>query len=229
MTPEIKLHFTDLRIDRKDLFVELGYGDAIPQVDVMEIIDEVWKKAEDVARPCFYYKIEEGSKTDRLHIQISGTEFLCGSIIGGYLDEVERFAVFVTTAGNEYDVWLHELKASGDLVTEYIADALGSVIAEAVVTKIGNELSVQAEENNETVTYPYSPGYCGWHVREQVKLFGLFPENVCGVRLTESCLMVPVKSVSGVFGIGRNIQQKAYACDICSMKTCYKRNQKKSY
>jgi len=36
-------------------------------------------------------------------------------------------------------------------------------------------------------------------------------------------LMHPVKSVSGIVGLGAEIIQLPYACDICGLKTCYKR------
>ncbi|MCK7538940.1 MAG: hypothetical protein MZV63_52410 [Marinilabiliales bacterium] len=47
------------------------------------------------------------------------------------------------------------------------------------------------------ITNRFSPGYCGWDVAEQHKLFSFFKDNFCGITLTESALMNPVKSVSG--------------------------------
>jgi hypothetical protein len=45
---------------------------------------------------------------------------------------------------------------------------------------------------------PYSPGYCGWHVSGQLALFDCLGPDEVGVELSESCLMRPLKSVSGV-------------------------------
>ena len=51
-------------------------------------------------------------------------------------------------------------------------------------------------------TLGYSPGYCGWHIGAQKKLFDrLGPEEI-GIRLGESFLMEPIKSVSGVLVAG---------------------------
>ena len=224
--PEYKTTFSGLIVRREDFFQELGYGEVVPQPDVMEIVDAVWAQAEKIAQPRICYEIIDGEKMDKTHIRIGDVEFLCGSIIAGYLDGVERFVVFVTTAGAEYDAYIHELKASGDLVSEYIADALGSVIAEAAVTGIGRQIEQMATCTGETASYPYSPGYCGWHIREQSKLFSLLPDTPCGVRLTESSLMLPIKSISGIYGLGIGIRKQGYACDICGLKTCYKRKLK---
>ncbi len=52
------------------------------------------------------------------------------------------------------------------------------------------------------VTLRYSPGYCDWDVAQQRKLFKIFELDDIGVRLTEECLMIPQKSVSGIIGVG---------------------------
>ena len=48
----------------------------------------------------------------------------------------------------------------------------------------------------------YSPGYCGWHISGQRRLFAhLRPERI-GITLHDSYLMEPLKSVSGVLIAG---------------------------
>ena len=71
-----------------------------------------------------------------------------------------------------------------------------------------------------------SPGYCGWHVSEQQLLFPLFEGQTCGVRLTDSSLMVPIKSVSGIIGLGKEVRRLDYTCGLCDFKQCYKRRKK---
>ncbi len=69
---------------------------------------------------------------------------------------------------------------------------------------------------------PYSPGYCGMPLTEQTKLFGLFdPENV-GVRLSSDCLMRPLKSVSGLIGLGpaEDVKEFGSPCDRCELRGC---------
>jgi hypothetical protein len=77
--------------------------------------------------------------------------------------------------------------------------------------------------NDLQTTNSYSPGYCGWHVREQKQLFSLLPDNPCGIKLNNSRLMHPVKSVSGIIGLGIGIEQTPYACEICGLKGCFKK------
>ena len=70
------------------------------------------------------------------------------------------------------------------------------------------------------ITNRYSPGYCTWNVEEQHKLFSLFPEGCCGISLSSSSLMDPIKSISGIIGIGAGVEYQDYTCEICPMRDC---------
>ena len=75
-------------------------------------------------------------------------------------------------------------------------------------------------------TNRFSPGYCGWHVSQQQLLFPLFQGHTCGVKLTDSSLMIPIKSVSGIIGLGEKVRKLEYTCGLCDFKQCYKRKKK---
>ena len=213
-------HLSDLQISINEVYQTMGYGDNQPdeylKFETGRILDEL----NSICKPQYIYAIYPGMVKDNVSIQIGDNRLKLGKTIVSYLSEVEYFCVFVTTAGQEYDSYKKKLRADGELLKEFIADSIGSVIAEACVSRISEELS--AKQNIEH-TYPYSPGYCGWKLKEQQILFGMLPNKPCGVELTESCLMMPIKSISGIFGLGRNIQRKAYGCTICENINCYKR------
>ena len=77
---------------------------------------------------------------------------------------------------------------------------------------------------DEARVLPYSPGYCGWHVSGQRALFAYLDAGEIGVTLNASCLMNPLKSVSGVLAAGPpDIHRFAptYACCAeCRNRTC---------
>ena len=60
---------------------------------------------------------------------------------------------------------------------------------------------------------------------EQRIFFSMLPDGFCGISLTDSCLMLPIKSVSALVGIGGNIEKKPYGCAICRKKDCFKRKE----
>jgi len=71
-------------------------------------------------------------------------------------------------------------------------------------------------------TIPLSPGMIGWPVEEsQHQIFALLDASRVGVVLTESSVMIPVKSISMVLGLGHDVSSDSRICDYCTMReTC---------
>jgi hypothetical protein len=149
------------------------------------------------------------------------TIFNVGSRIASSLAGAESVAVFVSTAGNGFEEYMRLQK--DNILKEFIADAIGSEIPEAVNKILLKELEEQCvnkTSRNFCLSNPYSPGYCGWDVAEQQKLFSLLPSEPCGIKLNASSLMTPLKSVSGIIAIGKNVKKTGYKCDECEMNNC---------
>ena len=146
-----------------------------------------------------------------------------GRIIAHQLHGSEAYALFVCTSGVEYDAYQQQLKQQGDMVRVFIADALGSVIAEKCADQMEVSLQQSVDKLGWHHTNRFSPGYCGWHVSQQQLLFPFFQGQTCGVQLTDSSLMLPIKSVSGIIGLGKEVRRQDYTCGLCDFKQCYKR------
>lgn len=102
----------------------------------------------------------------------------------------------------------------------YVLDVIGSVIVEKAMDEIQKKLEDDMKLNGLGISDRFSPGYCDWNVSDQHKLFRLLPENFCGIRLSESSLMNPIKSVSGIIGLGENLKQLGYQCHWCNDPNC---------
>lgn len=219
------INYHDLRLSLADVCEQMGYGDATPDDDVMAEVRAVGDMAAAVARPRFCYMLADGTlDLVRDTLTIGGTELHVERIISRQLRGSEAFALFVATAGAEFEDLQMRLKDDDDMVRTFIADSFGSVIAERTADIMEECLQGELDGRGWRHTNRFSPGYCGWHVSEQQRLFPLFGvERPCGVRLTESSLMVPIKSVSGVIGLGPGVRKLEYSCGLCDYKDCYKR------
>lgn len=222
------INYHDLRLSLADVCEQMGYGDATPDDDVMAEVRVVGDMAAAVARPRFCYMLADGTlDLVRDTLTIGGTELHVGRIISRQLRGSEAFALFVATAGAEFEDLQMRLKDDDDMVRTFIADSFGSVIAERTADIMEECLQGELDGRGWRHTNRFSPGYCGWHVSEQQRLFPLFGvERPCGVRLTESSLMVPIKSVSGVIGLGPGVRKLEYSCGLCDYKDCYKRRRR---
>lgn len=212
---EKTLTYDELRINLADVYEQMGYHEAEPdeatQQETLAIVDNVrrWLRPQF----CFFVVRELPA-------------FDMGNIILRQLRGSEAYVLFMCTAGEEFETFQKRLKTEGDMVRVFIADALGSMIAEKCADQMENSLQLSIDKLGWKHTNRFSPGYCGWHVSEQQKLFPLFDGHTCGITLTESSLMVPIKSVSGIIGLGKEVRRLDYTCGLCTFEKCYKRKKK---
>ena len=214
MTEKI-LTYDDLMITSVEVYEQMGYHDAEPDAVTKAELTQIISEVSQWLRPQFSYFVVSVQPT-----------FDMGNIILRQLRGSEAYALFICTAGVAYEAYQQRLKEQGDMVRVFIADALGSVIAEKCADQMEKALQESIDKLGWKHTNRFSPGYCGWHVSQQQLLFPLFQGHTCGVRLTDSSLMVPIKSVSGIVGLGKDVRHLDYTCGLCDFKQCYKRKKK---
>ncbi|MBN2489395.1 MAG: methionine synthase [Planctomycetes bacterium] len=155
--------------------------------------------------------------------RLAGVGFEAGAIIGRSLRGSTAAAVFAATVGRAYDDWIRAHFDRNDLVRGFLIDAIGSEIAEAAAEWLDAQIVAGAAARGLAATNRLSPGYCGWCVAEQHKLFGFLPERFLGITLTATSMMIPLKSVSGVVGLGSAVERGDYPCRMCDLGHCYRR------
>lgn len=222
--------FPDLHIAPGHIEMLMGCEGA-PLPDIYSgYIEEVLRLAEGIEGIAGAYLLYDSLHVDGVKrtTMINHTAFQTGPVITRRLRKAQAAALFVCTAGPELEIASRRLMKSGSIPEGYLADLAGTVIVEAAMDRIQEHLMADADSCGLGITNRYSPGYCGWNVEEQRKLFSLLPAGLCGVRLTASSLMQPIKSISGVIGIGPGLKPSPYACNICDMKDCLYRYIKKS-
>lgn len=212
---EKTLSFEELGITAPDVYEQMGYHDAQPDKATQQETAMILKEVSQWLRPQFSYFVVNKQP-----------DFEMGNIILRQLRGSEAFALFICTSGLEFETYQQRLKEQGDMVRVFIADALGSVIAEKCADQMEKALQESIDKLGWKHTNRFSPGYCGWHVSQQQLLFPLFQGHTCGVKLTDSSLMIPIKSVSGIIGLGEKVRKLEYTCGLCDFKQCYKRKKK---
>ncbi len=150
--------------------------------------------------------------------------FNLGRTVTSDLAKSTGIAFFIGTCGGEVEKFSKQLMKTGELLDGLIADLIGSEIAEDVARYVHEEIARQMALQGLNTTNRYSPGYCGWPVADQQKLFAMMPGSNCGVVLNQASLMLPIKSVSGVVGIGKNVRNKDYSCSKCKAADCLHRS-----
>lgn len=222
-----EFHFENInhQVDENRIIKLLGYEKANAPEPVIDSIQQSLKELQSVLSFTGGYKIFESNlvEIDKKFVKIGGITFDIGKIISFNLKGSDTIAIIVATIGDKVTNYLRNLLDNGEPLTGYIADQIASEIVESWVDVIESELEKYVNQSGLKITNRYSPGYCGWNVSDQHNLFSLLPEKFCGISLTESALMIPIKSVSAFVGIGKNVERKDYECSICDIEFCYKR------
>ena len=124
----------------------------------------------------------------------------------GIVKKAEGLALFGATIGDAVSNMIHELFLEKDPGTACMLDGIASERAETAADLLADAFLASLVErgtvDSRARALPYSPGYCGWHITGQRKLFTFLKPEQIGMSLSPSCLMAPIKSVSGVLVAG---------------------------
>ena len=217
-----QFEFKDLKLTVSQIELVIGYKEGEDRELVTGLIDEILKESQEVCNIKAQYTIfpDIQFNFEAKTVEIINTSFQIKKIVFGQIKKSDSIAIFLCTAGEEIGIRSRKAMQERDLLRGYIFDVIGSEIVEVATDLMQNELEKTVISSGRKITNRYSPGYCGWDVAEQHKLFQLIPDNSCGIRLTPSALMDPVKSVSGFIGIGEHVKSNPYTCKMCDMKNC---------
>ena len=142
------------------------------------------------------------------------------------VDEAVSLALFAVTLGGDISDRITALFEGGELAEGYILDQVASFAADELASTAGRRFE-SSSKHDDLAVLPYSPGYCGWHVTGQRALFAsLHPEEI-GVTINDSCLMHPIKSVSGVLVLApveaHSFNPGFPCCSTCTTLDCQDR------
>jgi hypothetical protein len=221
-----KYDFNDLKINVSQIKTLLGYNEGEDHEIVTSLIEEILKESESFSNIKAEYRIFNGIRLNNIDksLDINRIKFKIQKIVFGQIKEADSVAVILCTAGKEVGKCSRKAMQEGDPLKGYIFDIVGSLIVEATADLMQDDLEKYVISSGKKITNRYSPGYCGWYVAEQHKLFRLVPDNFCGITLTDSALMDPVKSISGIIGIGNDVRFNPCTCDLCDQKNCIYRS-----
>ena len=222
---EFKFNYEACTISENHIVELLGYdADTVPE-PVLETIIFILEELPNKARLQSGYKIFSPRK-----VKLNGNNFIidnrifnCGKIIYSSLKNSDTITFMVASLGEEIGIWSKHFMDNGEMLKGYLIDKIASELVEQLADKTELLLEDELKEIQLRATNRYSPGYCGWSVSDQQNLFSLLPDNFCRVSVNSDSMMIPIKSVSAVIGVGKNVDKKNYQCSICDIEFCYKR------
>ncbi len=223
---EFAFNYSECTVSEKHIIELLGYDvDNAPE-PVLETIGFILNELPNKVKLQSGYKIFKPIDViiSRDNFSIENRNFNCGKIIYSSLKNSETIAFLISSIGQEVENWSKYFMDNNEILKGYLIDKVASELVEQLADRTESLLEKELGIIDLKATNRYSPGYCGWSVADQQNLFSLIPEKFCGVSLNDNSMMIPIKSVSAVIGLGKNVEKKDYECSICEIDFCYKRD-----
>ncbi len=146
-------------------------------------------------------------------VEVNGVVFR-SRVLRHNLEQAQKVFPFIMTVGPELEGTAASL---GDLLRQYYLEEMANIVLEQAADWLAERLS-------RRWGFPglssMSPGSLeDWPITEQPKLFSLFGDTAksIGVKLTDSLLMVPRKSISGILFPS---EEGFISCRLCPRENC---------
>jgi len=180
---------------------------------VEEIVQELIELVRPAVRPRAVYEVCYVDNRNEDSLYIGGVKFT-SRLLRVNLDKVERVFPYVATCGRELDAITIP---SSDFMKSYCLDMIKEMVLRSARDYLKDYLKrIYALPQISSM----NPGSLkSWPITQQEGLFSIFGnvEELIGVKLTEAFLMVPLKSLSGIFFPTR---VEFVSCQLCPREVC---------
>ncbi len=224
---KITITRADINIDIKNILKALLIPPGHEDEYTMGLINEYMTECLSICSPLAAYSVVDHPEfISNTEMTIEGNIFHLDKIVLSALKKASHIALFIGTAGDDIENLSKKLMSEGHALEGLICNLIGSEIAEFIAEMTHNTIGKDMQAKGLNITNRYSPGYCHWPVSDQHQLFSILNGNSCGVALNKSSLMTPIKSVSGIVGIGSEVKYRGYTCSKCTTEHCIYRDKK---
>ena len=204
-----------VEIDRNGVWRSMGYSaDNEPPARIASLIDEYIENASQLMEPSYTYVIRNVDLLQDSRVLIEGPVVFQSKIIARLLSKCKKVAVLVVTIGDRLEEMARSLARDGLMLQASVLDAIGSNAVVKLADYVQSAIARKAGSEGLVASRRFSPGYCDWDISQQMMIFHAVKRDSIDVDLTDKCLMVPQKSISGIVGLG------SPEADICEYNPC---------
>jgi hypothetical protein len=204
------LHDIPFQIDLEDLKRKLRLKDGSPY---MQDVHRLAEEARKTGKPKAIYKLAFIDEKGEDRVVIDGVRFQ-SHILRVNLDQAQRVFPYVVTCGMELEDWANRIE---DTLLRFWAETIKEMVLRYAYTRMEEDLNERYRPGRLSRMSPGS--LADWPLHEQRPLFKIVgnTEETIGVRLSESLLMIPTKSVSG---IRFPTEESFESCQLCPREIC---------
>ena len=188
-----------------------------PDSAVAELLDRAEKQVRETLRPKYVYLETDITITEDGVRLGAMSELLTGEDIKRHLKGCNKAILLAATLSQGADKLIRQAAVT-DVAYSLALDCICSAAVEQVCDRAEEEIF--ARETAPYRTWRFSPGYGDLPITIQRGfLLALNAQRRIGLTVTDSCLLIPSKSVTAVIGVSdAPIERGGRGCAICTMK-----------
>jgi len=187
----------------------------IEEPEDIELVSALFEEAKAIAKPKVLYREAYVEEISGSRVVIDGTEFE-SEVVAKNLEGVHRVFAYVCTCGTEVDDWSHK---ESDYVVSLWLDMIKEMFLHDAGTYFVDYLKKALQAETLSSVNPGSGDVENWPIAQQVQLFSMIGDvrGQIGVTLSDSFLMTPIKSTSGLY---YQSNTQFVNCALCRREKC---------
>jgi hypothetical protein len=210
----------------------LGYPARYPlEGRAREIADAIRQWYAEHGRPWIYARQAEALELSGSQIRINGSGFSSQLLHERFnTAQVHSALLVAVSAGPQCEEKARALWQEGKPDEYFFMEMFGSAVVEQLAAVANGRLCAWADQQGMVALPHYSPGYSGWDVCDQTKLWDLIRQKAGGrlagqLDVLDTGMLRPKKSLLAVVGLTRHLDKvRSYAklvpCENCSLPGC---------
>ncbi len=206
----------DFRLTGEDVLKGQGIDPAKASTRLTEAAEAVIEEAQSLLKPAALYTIVGVTNFEHQQVSFEGGSFE-GSLVARAMAGADHLNIALCTIGDDLENRVAALMDENPILAITL-DGAGIAAIRKVAQTVEDIISAEACDLDLDLGMRAQPGQEGWPIEQQREVFSVLPGEDIGIRLTESCLMIPRKSVSFVIPRGKELSSSVVPCDFCSKR-----------
>jgi len=180
---------------------------------LLDDLEQLIQDAGQVARPKAVYRLSAIDSRDDESVMVDGVE-LRSRVLRVNLDKTHRVFPYVATCGRELEEWS---KTIDDPMQRFLADKIKEAALFSAAEAIAKHMKQRFRDQKFSLMSPGS--LPDRPIEQQRPLFRIIGDarKAIGVDLSESYLMLPTKSISG---LRFSTEEDFFSCQLCPREPC---------
>jgi len=190
------------------------------------LTEQALEESKTLLQPELVYRRLAVQRVEHNRMRLDGGYSLKSKILVERLAQAEYIYTVIGTVGKRISERASLAMSENQFAYGYALDCCGTAALQKLAHRFTSWIESTSVPEGLKVSRRFSPGSHFWPVSQgQPEIFMILDDRNKIVRLTPSNQMIPIKSISFILGVGKNLKITESECSDCSLRNrCTYRN-----